>query len=83
MIIPDDASELDEEAQALRRELRRHARQTALRSALGLRTAPAAHSGSGRSRDSSALGVPVVIMAVAVLTTLVSLFVVTWGQPDR
>jgi hypothetical protein len=80
VIIPDDASELAEEAQALRRELRRHVRQTALRSALGLRTAPAARSGSGRGRDSSALGVPVVIIAVAVLTTLVSLFVVTLGQ---
>lgn len=73
VIIPDDASELDEEAQALRRELRRHARQGTFRSALGLSTRP-------RRRQSSPLGAPAVIMAVAVLTTLISLFVVVWGQ---
>ncbi len=76
MIIPDDASELDEEADALRRELRRHARQSRLRAALGLRPArPHAH----RSRVSP-LGIPAVIMAVAMLVTLISLLVVVWGN---
>jgi hypothetical protein len=76
VIIPDDASELDEEAQALRRELLRHARQSTVRSALGLRE-------KSRARHDSPLGAPAVIMAVAVLTTLISLFVVVWGQqPD-
>jgi hypothetical protein len=78
VIIPDDASELDGEAQALRRELRRHARQTTLRSALGLRKPNETHKGP--RHESSPLGVPAVIMTVAVLTTLISLFVVIWGH---
>ena len=73
VIIPDDASELDHEAAALRRELRRTHRQTRLR---GPRSAPPAGT-----EPSPSLGIPLVIMAVAVLTTLVSLFVVTWGRP--
>jgi hypothetical protein len=73
VIIPDDASELDGEAEALRRELRRHARQSTLRSALGLRPASRRHHGSP-------LGIPAVIMAVAMLTTLISLLVVVWGN---
>jgi hypothetical protein len=71
IVIPDDASELDQEAAALRRELRRHHRRTRLRSALGLHQA---------GPDAPSLGVPVVIMAVAVITTLLSLFVVTWDR---
>jgi hypothetical protein len=71
IVIPDDASELDHEAAALRRELRRHHRRTRLRTALGVhQTGP----------DAPSLGVPVVIMAVAVITTLLSLFVVTWDR---
>jgi hypothetical protein len=72
VIIPDDASELHREAAALRRELRRGPVGTRIRSTLGAPTGPAGQQ---------ALGIPVVIMAVAVLTTLVSLFIVTWGRP--
>jgi hypothetical protein len=75
VIIPDDASELDGEAQALRRELRRHARQNTFRYAVGLRG-----RSTGRRHESSPLGIPAVIMTVAVLTTLISLFVVVWGH---
>ena len=71
IIIPDDAAELDDEAHALRRELRRDSRRSRLRSTFGL--APA-------GQDAPSLGVPVVIMAVAVITTLLSLFVVTWDH---
>jgi hypothetical protein len=71
IIIPDDASELDDEAAALRRELRRHNRRTRLRTAFGIHQA---------GPDAPSLGVPVVIMAVAVITTLLSLFVVTWDR---
>lgn len=80
VIIPDDASELDDEAQALRRELRRHARQSTLRSALGLHGSQAVRFGPAHRREAPTVGVPVVIMAVAILTTLVSLFVVTWSH---
>ena len=71
IVIPDDAAELDEDAHALRRELRRDSRRGRLRSAFGLASA---------DQDAPSLGVPVVIMAVAVITTLLSLFVVTWDH---
>jgi len=69
IVIPDDPAELADEADALRRELRGSARRTRLRQALGLSPG-----------QPSALGIPVVIMTVAILTTLVSLLVVTWGN---
>jgi hypothetical protein len=71
VIIPDDASELADEAAALRREIRREQRGVRVRSALGVPANP---------EGQPSLGIPVMIMAVAVLTTLVSLFVVTWGR---
>jgi hypothetical protein len=71
IVIPDDASELDQEATALRREMRRQHRRERLRTAFGIH-----QSGP----DAPSLGVPVVIMAVAVITTLLSLFVVTWDR---
>ena len=61
------------EAAALRRELRRHGPPDRLRTA-------SASAPSGRATDAPSLGVPVVIMAVAVITTLLSLFVVTWDR---
>jgi hypothetical protein len=73
VVIPDDASELDFEATALRRELRRTARRGRLRHRLGL----------GRDHGPTPVGAPIVIMAVALLTTMISLFVVTWGRADR
>ena len=60
MVIPDDAAELDDEAAALRRELRRQPPPAAgCAAAFGLGHRPA-------TRRSPSLGVPVVIMAVAV-----------------
>jgi len=74
VVIPDDASELDHEAAQLRAELRREIRRHRLRRAFGL---PDMGTQDGRQ---PALGVPIVIMIVAVLTTLISLFVVTWDH---
>jgi hypothetical protein len=71
VVIPDDAAELDSEASELRRERRRESRRSRLRGVFGL--APP-------GQDAPSLGVPVVIMAVAVITTLLSLFVVTWDH---
>src|SRR5687767_12177349 len=66
VVIPDDLSELAEESEAVRRDLRRHARQDTWRRRLG-----------GNASQSS-LRIPLLIMAVAVLATLTSLFAVTW-----
>lgn len=73
IIIPDDAAELDQEAALLRAELRREIRRHRLRRAFGL---PETAARDGRP----ALGVPITIMMVAVITTLISLFVVTWDR---
>lgn len=71
IVVPDDPAALAAEASEVRRELRRQALRNRLRALVGL----------GPSRpDASSLGVPLVIMAVAVITTLVSLFVVSWDQ---
>jgi hypothetical protein len=67
IVIPDDASALDDEAAQVRRELRRErSRWRRLR-----RSTP-------RNRDAPSLGVPLVIMAIAVVATLISLFAVAW-----
>jgi hypothetical protein len=71
IVIPDDPAALAAEADEVRRELRRQARLNRLRALVGL---------GPRRRGDSSLGVPLVIMAVAVVTTLLSLFVVTWDH---
>src|SRR5690606_34131662 len=71
IIIPDDPAELAAEADEVRRELRRQAWRNRLRALVGL---------GPRRRGDPSLAVPLVIMSVAVITTLLSLFVVTWDH---
>lgn len=71
IVIPDDASELDREAAQIRRELRRGTRGGRLRKLFGVPADPSGTNG---------LGVPLIIMSVAVITTLISLFVVSWDH---
>lgn len=67
VIIPDDAAELDAEATALRRELGR---------------GPFRRTMTGHGHDAS-LAVPFAIISIALVITLISLFMVTWGRaPD-
>ncbi|GAA1822389.1 hypothetical protein GCM10009682_48410 [Luedemannella flava] len=68
IVIPDNAAELDREAAQVRRELRRGTRGGRLRKIFGVPANP------------NGLGVPLIIMSVAVITTLISLFVVTWDR---
>lgn len=73
IVIPDDASELAHDAEAFRREVRRHQRRNRIRGFFGMQpTRP--------GEPTPSVGVPLVIMVVAVLTTLISLFVVTWDR---
>jgi len=76
IVIPDDASALDGEASTIRRQLRRQRRRDTWRRRLHLRPA------RPRAEDAvPSLGVPLIIMVIAVLATLTSLFAVAW--PDR
>jgi hypothetical protein len=72
VVIPDDPAELAEEAAEVRRELRRQARRRAWRRRLGL--PPRA---PGEEAQPS-LGLPLLIMSIAVIATLTSLFAVAW-----
>jgi hypothetical protein len=69
IVIPDDASELDDEAAAIRREMKRDVRRYRWRRRL---------RGTGRNGDTPSLGAPLAIMAIAMLATLISLFAVVW-----
>jgi hypothetical protein len=77
IVIPDDASELDHEAAALRREWRRAARRDRWRKRLRL---PPRIGGIGGD-SSPTLGIPLLIMTVAIIATLTSLFALAW--PSR
>src|SRR5690242_1143058 len=80
VIIPDDASALDDEGAPIRRNFRREAFRRRWRRRLHLRPKP-----MGRMDDDSpGLAVPLLIMTVAVIATLTSLFAVAWpGQRPR
>jgi hypothetical protein len=67
IVIPDDASELDGEAAAVRREFKRDLRRYRWRRRL-----------HGSGRETSSLGAPLAIMAIAMVATLISLFAVVW-----
>lgn len=72
VVIPDDVSELDHEAGKIRRELRREARQSRWRRRLGL---PSARHDDD---ESPALGLPLLIMSIAIIATLITLFAMAW-----
>lgn len=72
LTIPDDASALAEEAEQVRREL---AREPATRPGRRFPTSP-------RFRVRSALGAPLLMVAVAVAITLASLIVMGWSSTD-
>jgi len=76
IIIPDDLSELDHESAQLRRELYRTARHDRWRRRLHLPPVT-----NARLRDASALGLPLLIMTVAIVATLTSLFALAWPGP--
>jgi hypothetical protein len=79
IVIPDDAAELDNEASALRREWRREARVNRWRQRFGL--APVR---IGRGRSGSSLALPLLIMSIAIVATLTSLFALVWpNHPAR
>jgi hypothetical protein len=80
LVIPDDAAELDEDAALIRRELRRATRRRRWHRLLHLPYRPSRpYSG----RQSGAIGVPLLIMSIAVLATLTSLSAVAWPTHPR
>ncbi|WP_432833992.1 hypothetical protein [Dactylosporangium sp. CA-092794] len=74
IIIPDDAGALDAEGAPIRRQFRRATIRRRWRRRFHLRPEP-----MGRATDESpGLAVPLLIMSIAVIATLVSLFAVAW-----
>lgn len=73
IIIPDDPAELAKESSAIRRELRRFARRNRWRRRLHLPLLTEAGS-----RETPTLGLPILIMAVALAATITSLFALAW-----
>ncbi|WP_341717923.1 hypothetical protein QQG74_29620 [Micromonospora sp. FIMYZ51] len=63
VVVPDDASALADEAELIRRELRRAA--------------------AGRSRRWRPPGVPVLVLLIAVVTTVAGLLTVSWPRSSR
>ena len=76
IIIPDDAGALDDEGTSIRRQFRRAAIRRRWRRRLHLRPEPIGRTGD----DPPGLAVPLLIMSIAVIATLVSLFVVAWPR---
>jgi hypothetical protein len=71
VVIPDDPSELDRETLALRRQRRRSMRRAKWRRRLGL---PAR---TGADDENPPVGTPLLIMAIAIVAALTSLFAIT------
>src|SRR5262245_40981798 len=76
IVIPDDPAELAGEADEVRKELGREIRRNRWRRRFGLAIGP-----SGETQPS--LGLPLLIMSIAILATLTSLFVVAWPGSSR
>ncbi|MER5701119.1 hypothetical protein ABT023_04060 [Micromonospora sp. NPDC002296] len=74
VVVPDDASALAEEAAQVRLELRPRAGRNRWRRLLGLASRP-----DGRMP----LGLPLLVLLVALLTTAAGLFAVTWPRTSR
>ncbi len=70
VVVPDDLAELEREAADLRRESRRLARRNRWRRRFGL--SPKASS------DSPPVGIPLLIMCIAIVAALTSLFAITF-----
>src|SRR5215475_13044815 len=71
VVIPDDRGELDRESAELRRERRRAARRARWRRRFGL---PPKANVDG---DTAPIGTPLLIMAIAIVAALTSLFAIT------
>ncbi|MEH0828828.1 MULTISPECIES: hypothetical protein [unclassified Micromonospora] len=74
VVVPDDASALAAEAEQLRRELRRRASGTRPRRRFGL---------TPRTDGRPPVALPVLILVVALLTTVGGLLAVTWPRSPR
>jgi hypothetical protein len=76
VIIPDDPSELAQESARVRRELRQQTRQRRWRRRLHL--PPPQPQPAAGDEEAPTLGVPLLVISIAVIATLVSLFAVAW-----
>jgi hypothetical protein len=82
VVIPDDASELAQESLRVRRELRRESRQRRWRRRLHL-PPPKPKPATDDEEEAPTLGVPLLVISIAVIATLVSLFAVAWPNTQQ
>ncbi len=75
IVVPDDPAELATEADEIRRELRHEARQRRWRRRLGLP--------GTLDPDQPSIGLPLLIMTIAIVATLTSLFAATWPRQQH
>lgn len=75
VVVPDDAADLADEAAEVRRQIRRDNRRRRWRRLL--------RRPDWADPDEPSIRLPLLIMAIAVVATLVSLFAVTWPKPPR
>jgi hypothetical protein len=80
IVIPDDPAELAEEAARVRRQLRHDTRSRTWRRRLHL---PPPKPRPPAGEELPTLGVPLLIVSIAVLATLASLFAVAWPAQPR
>lgn len=78
IVIPDDLTELDDEAAVIRRDFRREARRNRWRKRFG--RPPVYQRGDD---EPPALGLPLLIMSIAIIATLTSLFAIAWPHATK
>ncbi|MDG4768422.1 hypothetical protein O7632_30655 [Solwaraspora sp. WMMD406] len=83
VIVPDDPAALAAEAELVRRELRRTRRRDTWHRRFGIDPHDTGRGTAHRRQDRAALRLPLIIMLVAVLAAMVSLFTVAWSDRPR
>ncbi|MFV2020587.1 hypothetical protein [Micromonospora sp. LOL_023] len=83
IVIPDDPAELAAEAELVRQELHRARRQDRWHRRLGLHPGNSGLGAGHRPHEIAALRLPLIIMLVAVLAAMVSMFTVAWSDRAR
>lgn len=78
VVIPDDPAELDAEAEIIRRELRRETRRARRKARLRVWRRRLRLPDKIDDPEEPSLALPLIVLAIAVLITILGLIIVTW-----